>query len=315
MAMTYSQRLKVAILCSIVFHLGALGLATLREPSFGLGGVDRPEPIVLNLQQEKPPEARRRLVDTQTPAEEVPQDTDLISDVNSEAMDTQLRPGEDEGPHFETPDEFDTLATTAAVSQEPPEPKPVTEPVEKREAVQEEDTQPIPAPAERPEIPLPAPPPPQAEAEINPPAPEPDMERIQVAQAMVPAKPEALDRRAKGRQKKGVQKQGITNFSAIEDDIAPYLQEVRNRVEREWHGMLLVRYSGTQPTAVTIDCEISADGRLVSVEIRDDPEDRIYASLCKAAVRKAGPFKPFPFVVPDIYRNRNLEIRWTFRYL
>jgi len=79
--------------------------------------------------------------------------------------------------------------------------------------------------------------------------------------------------------------------------------------------MLLTRYSGTSPTEVVIDCAIAPDGTLARVEIVGEPKDRVYAALCKDAVEKAGPFKPFPFTVPDMYRNRNLEIRWTFSFL
>ena len=40
-----------------------------------------------------------------------------------------------------------------------------------------------------------------------------------------------------------------------------------------------------------------------------------YAVLCRQAVEMAAPFGPFPFDVPEIYRNHNLEITWKFSYL
>jgi hypothetical protein len=40
-----------------------------------------------------------------------------------------------------------------------------------------------------------------------------------------------------------------------------------------------------------------------------------YAPLCREAIEKAAPFSAFPFKVPEIYRDENLEIRWTFSFL
>lgn len=64
-----------------------------------------------------------------------------------------------------------------------------------------------------------------------------------------------------------------------------------------------------------IDCEINAEGELVSVNVVGTDNDKLYSALCRDAVQRAGPFGPFPFEVPDIYRGKNLEIRWTFSFL
>jgi hypothetical protein len=64
-----------------------------------------------------------------------------------------------------------------------------------------------------------------------------------------------------------------------------------------------------------VDCAISPSGEVVSVTIVDPGESVSFAPLCKEAIEEAGPFPPFPFEVPEAYRNRNLEIRWTFSFL
>ncbi len=131
-----------------------------------------------------------------------------------------------------------------------------------------------------------------------------------------PPAPQPLPpRESKGRLRDQVQNKGFVAFEAMQHEIAPYLQEVRRRVELRWNEMLLTRYSGTQPAEAEIDCAIAPDGTLAYVRVVGKPEDRVYAALCAAALRRAAPFGAFPFEVPAMYRDRNLEIRWTFSFL
>ena len=37
--------------------------------------------------------------------------------------------------------------------------------------------------------------------------------------------------------------------------------------------------------------------------------------LNKTAIEQTGPFPPFPFKVPEMYKRDTLDIRWTFSYL
>lgn len=112
-----------------------------------------------------------------------------------------------------------------------------------------------------------------------------------------------------------VKKEGMLGFEALQDQLAPYLKEIQRKVEKYWLHYLLTRYSGTKPTDVTIDCEISSEGKIVRIDIIGEPEDPLFAGICKQALQKSAPFSPFPFQVPDIYMNRNLQIRWTFNFL
>jgi hypothetical protein len=300
------QRLGVSAICALALHLLLLAawgaLLAARTPGFG----PVPEvPLILNLRPELP----RQLVDTHTPAEEPVEDTDLISDIASKATDRVLRDGESPGPQFEEFDELESLATPAP----PPEP-PAAAP--EPPALPPRDT-PAPAPV-RTELDARQAPeqaaPPEAHAEEAEEMRESE-ERMHLAQALPQAPESTLPRPSKGHVHDAVRGQGFAGFEAMQSEIAPYLKEVRRRVELRWNEMLLMRYSGTKPVKAIIDCAIAPDGSLASVEVVGVPEDPVYAALCRQAITLAGPFGPFPFQVPEMYREKNLEIRWTFSFL
>ncbi len=202
-------------------------------------------------------------------------------------------------------------------------PEPVEIPQESAPVREESPVMSTPPPAVVPETTPPAPMPDPASVPVQEPESETTVEQtesvtlpdsFQVAQAApMPELPQPGHSR--GRLDNAVRNEGFTNFDAIQDELAPYLREIRRQVERRWNEALLTRYSGTSPTVATVDCAIATDGTLVFVEIIGEPRDRVYASLCRDAIQRAAPFKPFPFEVPDIYRGQNLEIRWTFNFL
>jgi hypothetical protein len=302
--MSYAQRMTIAGVCSVLLHGLLLTAGGGRYAGFGPSTPVAPEPIVLNLQPRTP--EPRQLVDVQTPADEPVEPTDLIAEMSSKASDQQLSQGERPGPKFDHVDEFDTLAAPPA----PPVPKPSAQPVPKTAKAVDNEKKTARASDKKVSAPIKAEP---AETPQESQTPEP--ERFDVARAMPPAAPALPKGVSKGRLLNEVKREGFTNFEAIQDEIAPYLREIRNRVEKRWIEGLVTRYSGTQPTKAVIDCQISPDGRLVSAEIVGVPEDPLYAALCQRALQRAAPFGPFPFQVPDVYRNQNLEIRWTFSFL
>lgn len=146
-----------------------------------------------------------------------------------------------------------------------------------------------------------------AAAQPQPPAPEPTPPRPQV--------PVQELRASKGRDGGGATNSGFTSFEANKHALGEYMLQVRNKVEREWRTALHLRYSGVSRTDATIKCSIRPDGTLEFVEITDAGSSLTYAVLCREAIEKAGPFEPFPFDVPEIYRNENLEINWRFSYM
>jgi outer membrane biosynthesis protein TonB len=248
-------------------------------------------------------------VDAVAPAQQPVERTDLIAEVNSKARDTQLREGTDPGPRPKEIADFDSLS-----APKPPAPKqePAASPPK-----QEAPTPPKPDTKDRVE---------RAELldkvakttqvkEAEPTPPEAKEEPFTVSRAGNPAVPDTPRQGTKGRLHDSVKNKGFTGFEALQSEIAPYLQEVRRRVERRWYEALVLRYSGSERTEVVVDCAITPEGKLASLSIVGEPQDRVYAALCKEAIERAAPFGPFPFKVPDMYREENLEIRWTFSFL
>lgn len=314
--MSYSKRIMIAAAFSLLLHVA--GMATWyalsqRTPRIAVAP-PAPEPIELDLQpapQEQPEPVQ--LVDVAEPAPEPVPPSPLIAEDHSEAMDTAPRESERPSPVL-PPDDFDQLAAAPVPAVKPESATPPREPPREndREAedATDEDT-----PEETNELREmendlePVLPPESAAAEEEPAEDGP----IKLAQVQ-PPRPQ---RPAPGmsRSQSGTAREGATNFQAIRSEIAPYLKQVRARVEREWNEMLYTRYSGTSPVKAVIDCAISPSGELVSVSVVGTQNDRLYSALCQDAVQRAGPFGPFPFEVPDIYREKNLEIRWTFSFL
>lgn len=312
--MNYATRIKIAAVFSLLIHVAGIALVGYDGRPMTAALPAQSDPIVLDLQPEPQPqpEAPRRLVDVAVPAPVPPDPSDRIAEEHAEAMDLAMRPAERPGPDLEV-DDFDTLPREAAPPLPPaPVPAPTAPPMEQPT---EETKAP---PKEAPEVKRDPTPPdrvdeflPKPSGSPAPPAPEEGPLKIAQAEPLLPREPE----RGKTRERGGVTKQGETNFDAIQSEIAPYLKQVRDKVERQWHQMLYTRYSGTSPVKAVIDCAINPMGELVSVTVAGTDQDRIYSALCRDAVQRAGPFGPFPFKVPEIYRGKNLEIRWTFSFL
>ncbi|MBI4558381.1 MAG: TonB C-terminal domain-containing protein [Candidatus Hydrogenedentes bacterium] len=301
------KRLTVAASTSILLHIvGLLVLSFHRvDARVGLAGGD--EPIIVRLQPMQT-DPIKRLVNSAVPAKEpVDISTDLISDRNSKASDFSNVEGTRKAPQMDEASQFDELrspgpvpmatgTTPSAPAAEisPPKPK-----------LQEETTSAEPT--------LTAAPPPEPRS--PPEAKLEESERMQLAQAVTPAVPLPETGPSRGRVEGGVKNLGFLGFEAMKHELAPYLQEVRRRVEKRWIAALHMKYSGASQTQAVLDCAINADGKLVYVAIVDPGPAVGYAPLCKEAIESAGPFPPFPFRVPEVYRSKNLEIRWTFSFL
>jgi len=344
----YHQRIGIAITVSLLAH-ALLFVGGLRWTPVNMGEGPTPDFVVVDLEPELSSPARQ-LVETVTPSDTPPEDARFIARANTQAADATLREGDQPGPinEIESPEErlgtpvaapLALPATPPLAAPEPamPQPSPAQQPADEAQA---EEEQPEEKPEELRDEP-PAPPKPAPETE---PAPEPAAKRQRMAAVQetmreqtpsraaatkpneAPPAPTAQARPAlavppapatppRGRMNNGVMTKGFTSYAAIEDEIAPYLEQVKKKVELRWREALLLQYSGSQPRDVEVDCEIAKDGSLVSVKLAAPSEDRVYGQLCLDAIRKAAPFDVFPFEVPDIYRNQNLEIRWHFSFL
>lgn len=309
-SMNYATRMKIAAAFSMLLH--AAGVALLQrsyDPREYIPAA-APEPIVLDLQPEPQPAPAPQLIDVAVPSEAPPETSDLIAEENAEAMDLALRESDRPGPALD-PDDFDALPTPTQAPTPPAEPPSPPARENPKEAKSEEGSVKKASPsAKAPEKPKEDDATPSQDGTLVEKAPDGPI-KIAQAQSLLPQRPEA----GKSRDRGGVAKEGQTNFGAIESDIAPYLKHVRTKVEQQWNQMLYSRYSGTSPVKTVIDCAINAQGELVSVTVVGTDNDKLYSALCRDAVQRAGPFGPFPFEVPDIYRGKDLEIRWTFSFM
>ena len=305
--MTYANRMTLAAILSVLLHIvvfGVLQVTYVPRPNLP---PPVPEPIVLNLQPEPPPlpPAPRQLVDVSEPAPPPPTPSDRIAETHAEAMDVTASSRDNAGPQLEQ-DDFDALPQATAPLAPPEPPPPPPEPIAE-ETPEEDEGEPL---LEAMEVPLEELYDPDT---VNEREERPPEEPIRIAQATptLPQRPSP----GRSRDHAGVSKHGVTNFDAIQNEIAPYLKQIRQQVERRWNEMLYTRYSGTSPAKAVIDCAINPQGELVSVSVAGPDGNRIYSALCREAVQRAGPFGAFPFEVPDIYKDKNLEIRWTFNFL
>lgn len=319
----YARRIKGSIIAACVIHAAALVLPGLGPGSDyqGPGPLADDEPIVIDLAPEQ--QMARRFVDAAaSPADRpVSPDTDLISDRDSKASDIEEREdGTRDAPRFEEPSEFDHLGGTPQppmeVASVPPIPDRAPGP---RRAPQPESAPPAPeSPAPEPEereaaVASTEPETPAEESSAEDP-PAPDDERFEMAQAPAP-EPQPRAGKPRGRLDGRAQGLGFVGFEALSHELGPYLKEIRGRVERRWHAALEMKFSGAARTQAVLDCVISPKGELVSVEIVEAGNSATFAAICKEAMERSAPFPPFPFDVPAVYRNRNLEIRWTFSFM
>ncbi len=342
--MFYGKRIRVAATVSLLLHIAALLplIAYLLHETPGARTAQAKErPIVLSLNDPLRSDNPRSLIESGAAAEGPVEDSDLISDADSQAQDLSEAQGETGQPHFQETSEFDELGT-------PPIPPPGetpdvevtvvpllesdTEPVEERvepeetaqepssEASSENDnaTQVAALPPELRE--------PELAVEMMQVEPMPEKEEVEEAEeepepikvAQGPAQPtvQAQEiRSSRGREGGGAEKSGFTSFEATKHVLGEYMLEVRRRVEQQWRAALGFRYAGVTRTESLVECSIRPDGTLEYVRIVETGESMSYAIICRDAIENAGPFGPFPFDVPDIYRKENLEIVWKFSYL
>jgi hypothetical protein len=305
--MSDTKRMVLAAALSVLLHVTALLGGGYWFPENRTARTGRTELIVLNLR----PQIPRHVVDALTPAQEAPDPTDLISDRNAKAQDMSETEGSQSAPHVETRSEFDDPGAMprAAFAEEALVPPAADRPKQAPQKASSETNRPS-----------------QIATVVQEPSPAADLssrqeaeaERFQVAEAeriAIPPAPSGPPEKPRGRLEGGVKSRGFTGFEAMEDEIAPYLLEIRRRVELKWRAALEIRYSGTSPTEAIVECAISPQGELAYAKTVDPGDSPSYGALCKEALETAAPFPAFPFKVPDVYRSKNLDITWTFHFL
>lgn len=301
---TYATRMKVAVAVSVGIHVLVLASPVRRGgPNLSLTPA-LTQPIVLNLNEPKP-ERRVRLVEPSAPAERPPDaDTDLIAEQASNARDMADTDGDRAVPHTPLRDEFDAMPRPATQAPERAPEEAAAPPVEETPDSGAREREAARTTAEDGLLTSP-----------ESPAESRETESYQLAKAEPPPMPPADSREASSRVEGGVKGRGVIAFAAKQDELAAYLRQIQTRVETRWKTLIAMRYSGAQPTKVVLDCAITPEGKLAAATIVDAGDSPSFAPLCKEAIEKASPFAPFPFAVPKVYRNENLEIRWTFSFL
>lgn len=301
------QRIAVAGMLSlfinvVMFHFL---IPVSKSPSYAI--VQNPEPLVLNIQPEEDKEVPQFVEPLQS-SEVAPEIRDRIAEFDAKALDELLKLGEVEGPTVEEEAPLDSLpALETPLSTSKPQEEKVAPPAPSQPAmplpIKEEHETPLQIAARNVPLPPSIQAPPQEQIKPATPAPIPNPE--------TPSYPQP----SRGRLNNSIKDKGFMNYAALEDKLAPYLKEIQEKVRREWYTLLLTRYSGTKPRVAEIEIAISADGSLRVCTVINNNDDPIFAALCKEAIRRAAPFTPFNFDIPDIYRNKNLEIYWTFNFL
>jgi outer membrane biosynthesis protein TonB len=330
--------MEFAALCSGVLHLLVIA-ALAYGPHGGPSALaSSGEPLVVQLRpqsQERTREENRRLVAPGAPTTDPIPSTDAISTERSKASDMSGSDGEGHAPAVDKVDEFDAPGGGAPHTVAPqPEAKPVEAKKPEapaKEAAEEKARTKAPNRPEPSKTPAgvsvsesgakPSPREPKDDAKEKPKTPpQEDMKIAKAEPPVAPLAPPSLAPAVEpgpshGRVQGGVKNKGFLGFEAERSEMAPYLREIQQRVEKRWRATLQLKYSGVSQTQAVVDCEIGPDGKLVSVQIVDPGNSVSYAPLCKESIEKAGPFSPFPFTVPDAYRSKNLEIRWTFNFM
>ncbi len=311
--MTYTKKMAFFVLLSVIAHLCILSIFT-KIPSYKGITLHIPEVKTINIEFVKQEQQKsvKKLVEVVEPPDEIPTKTENIGEFNSISSGPVKKEGDTPGPPLIENEKIETLGSEnqkIQVANVIPTPekqskiKPEDVIRKKKESsnidvIQKEQSKTIPQKQEEP--------PKEGKTLIN----KESLEKI-----VEPEYSANTFNKPQGKIYNQVKKEGLLGFEALQDQLAPYLKEIQRRVEKYWIHYLLTRYSGTKPTEVLIDCEISPDGKIVKIDIIGNPEDPLFASICKQSLQKSAPFSPFPFKVPDIYQNKNLQIRWTFSFM
>jgi hypothetical protein len=312
------------LLHGLIFAVIALQMAQSSAPVLSLSIA----PITVALSPTPPPEARS-MVDAVAPTAEPVGPTDLIAEQDSKAQDLSDVVGKRLAPFFENPSEFDQVAGPPfAEPPQTPAPRSQAQPTAPPEKQEKPRREPVSFPKkaddrmqlamadarEQPDMAAGEAARGAHAAAENGPASEgnasPGSER-----SKGPSGPGTSPGESRGRVDGGVPNDGFTGFEALKSDIAPYLKEVRTRVEHKWFAAMAFRYKGVSPTKAVVDCAINREGKLVYATIHEQGSAALFARVCKESIEEAAPFPPFSFEVPDIYANKNLEIRWTFSFM
>ncbi len=307
----YTKTMTIYLLFSLIFHCFILGLLIKTSPYSKLTPYLPKERVIrVEFIKQEQKESIKKLVEVVEPTDEIPSKTENIAETNSISSGPDKKEGDIPGPPLIENSKIETLgsktekmqvANVIPQTKKPPKIQPKETEKRKNDLPVEEIL--------------------HKEKETILSKKEDRMKEEQLIEKQ--NSDEVLEpeysgkelQKPQGKIYNQVKKEGILAYEALQDQLAPYLKEIQKRVERYWRHYLYTRYSGTKPTEVVIDCEINSEGKIVRIDVIGEPEDPLFLGICKQSLQKSAPFSPFPFQVSDIYRNKNLQIRWTFSFL
>lgn len=311
--MKYPPKMSFFILLSFIVHLCILSIFT-KIPTYKgiIPYIPKAKTINIEFVKQEQQKSAKKLVEVLEPTDEIPSKTENIGEFNSVSSGPMKKEGNTPGPPLIENEKIETLGSENQKIQvanviPTPEKQSKIKPKDiirkKKESsnmdlIQKEQLKTIPQKQEEP--------PKESNSLLN---------KESFEKTVEPEYSTNTFNKPQGKIYNQVKKEGLLGFEALQDQLAPYLREIQRRVEKYWIHYLLTRYSGTKPTEVLIDCEISPEGKIVKIDIIGNPEDPLFAGICKQALQQSAPFSPFPFQVPDIYQNKNLQIRWTFSFM
>ncbi|NQU07788.1 MAG: hypothetical protein HQ583_04435 [Candidatus Abyssubacteria bacterium] len=111
---------------------------------------------------------------------------------------------------------------------------------------------------------------------------------------------------------------GELSFGATRHFFGEYLLKVKQAVEAQWLSRLVSQYTSVTRAQAVIDFKIQPDGRVTDVDVSSFEGDLFFTLLCLSSIRDAQPFDTIPVDeipgLPEDFRNKPLNIRFTFRY-
>lgn len=310
--MNYTKTMFVYLLFSLIFHCFILGLFMGTSSYSKLTPYISKEKIIrVEFLKQEQQESIKKLVEVVEPTDEIPSKTENIAEANSISSGPVTKEGDTPGPPLIENSKIETLGSKTEKVQVAN----VIPQTKKPPKIQAKETE-----KKKNELPVEGTPHKEKEEAIllkkeDKIDENPLIEKQNPEEVLEPEYSGKALQKPQGKIYNQVKKIGILGYEALQDQLAPYLKEIQQRVEKYWRHYLYTRYSGTKPTEVVIDCEINPEGKIVRIDVIGEPEDPLFLGICKQSLQKSAPFSPFPFQVSDIYSNKNLQIRWTFSFM
>lgn len=106
-------------------------------------------------------------------------------------------------------------------------------------------------------------------------------------------------------------------FEARSHIVAPYVKDVKNRIQKYWLGYLLFKYPDVflRPSKAVVWFKILKDGSIKGPKVVRYEGDEMFKDICLASVENVAPFPDIPEDIwNEVEEDGGIEIVFTFRY-